>query len=478
MSPTGSRPSAARLGVTHRAGSTGRRTAEASTRRRRRGPRAPARVPGRPDVRGRAGRRHGPYAPPRCSAAPPVPGRSGRGLGPDRRARSAISVAERLRAARPRGAPRHARPDRRQRAVAYRRPRAGQRAAAEAGVLVEKRALLRRVHAGTASSSRTASPASPATLKVVAARRRGLPAARRPPLAGDGRAAGASRRRRGAAVDPRGDPRRSARRARARYAPRRRATASWGRMSRYRYLFTPLRIGPVIVRNRIVFSAHLTNYAEDGLPTEQHAAYYAARAAGGAGLIITEEHSTHPTDWPYEKLIHGFHPEVVPGYRRITDAVHRHGTPIFAQINHNGGQASGMYTPAAGVGAVAGRRPAVPRGAQGGRPGARSPRSSPATRRSPATARRAASTASSCSARTARSCAASCRRRPTSAPTSTAARSSNRARLLLEIVAAVREAIGRELALGVRLCGDELDRGRHHDRRGGRGGPAWSRSRA
>ena len=74
-----------------------------------------------------------------------------------------------------------------------------------------------------------------------------------------------------------------------------------------RYLWSPIRLGPVTVRNRIVFSAHLTNYARDGLPTEQHAAYYAARAAGGAGLIVTEEHSTHPTDWPYEKLIHGFH---------------------------------------------------------------------------------------------------------------------------------------------------------------------------
>src|SRR5580692_11289775 len=114
--------------------------------------------------------------------------------------------------------------------------------------------------------------------------------------------------------------------------------------ARYRHLFTPLRIGPVTVANRIVFSAHLTNYAEDGLPTEQHAAYYAARAAGGAGLIITEEHSNHPTDWPYEKLIHGFLPEVVPRYRRITDAVHAHGVPILAQINHNGGQASSMYT--------------------------------------------------------------------------------------------------------------------------------------
>ena len=114
--------------------------------------------------------------------------------------------------------------------------------------------------------------------------------------------------------------------------------------SAYRYLFTPLRLGPVTVPNRIVFSAHLTNYATSGLPTEQHAAYYAARAAGGAGLIITEEHSTHPTDWPYEKLIHGFNPEVVTGYRRITDAVHEHGVPILAQINHNGGQASSMYS--------------------------------------------------------------------------------------------------------------------------------------
>src|SRR5271170_7028605 len=112
----------------------------------------------------------------------------------------------------------------------------------------------------------------------------------------------------------------------------------------YRHLFTPLRIGPVTVPNRIVFSAHLTNYAADGLPTEQHAAYYGARAAGGAGLIITEEHSIHPTDWPYEKMIHGFEPSVIPGYRKITEAAHRHDTPIFAQINHNGGQGSGMYS--------------------------------------------------------------------------------------------------------------------------------------
>jgi len=114
--------------------------------------------------------------------------------------------------------------------------------------------------------------------------------------------------------------------------------------SRYRMLFSPLRIGPLTLANRIVFSAHLTNYAADGRPSAQHAAYYAARAAGGAGLIITEEHSTHPTDWPYEKLIHGFDAAVVPGYRRITDAAHAHDVPILAQLNHNGGQASSMFS--------------------------------------------------------------------------------------------------------------------------------------
>lgn len=114
--------------------------------------------------------------------------------------------------------------------------------------------------------------------------------------------------------------------------------------SQTRLLFTPIKIGNLTLKNRIVFSAHLTNYAEDYMPSDRHAYYYRERARGGAGLIITEEHSTHPTDHPYEKLIHAFNPKVIPGYRRITEMVHAEGVPIFAQINHNGGQSSGMFT--------------------------------------------------------------------------------------------------------------------------------------
>jgi mycofactocin system FadH/OYE family oxidoreductase 2 len=223
----------------------------------------------------------------------------------------------------------------------------------------------------------------------------------------------------------------------------------------YRYLWSPLQLGPVEVRNRIVFSAHLTNYARDGLPTEQHAAYYAARAAGGTGLIITEEHSTHPTDWPYEKLIHGFHREVIPGYRRITDAVHRHRVPIFAQINHNGGQASSMYSrlpvwgpspvadplfrevPKAVTHAeideiVAGYALVAEHCAEGGFDGVELQCSHSSIVRgflSPATNHRTDDYGGSLE---------------------------NRARILVEIVTAVRKEIGRGMALGVRICGDEL----------------------
>ncbi len=228
--------------------------------------------------------------------------------------------------------------------------------------------------------------------------------------------------------------------------------------TRYRHLFSPLRLGPVTVQNRIVFSAHLTNFATDGLPTEQHAAYYAARAAGGAGLIITEEHSTHPTDWPYEKLIHGFNPEVVGGYRRITDAVHDHDVPVFAQINHNGGQASSMYS----------RRPVW----------APSPVPDPLFREVPKAVELQeireivagyATVAGHCMDGgfdgIELQCSHSSIVRGFLSPASNkrddhyGGTLANRARLLLEIVEAVRGTIGAERALGVRICGDELIEG-------------------
>src|SRR6202048_1187358 len=112
----------------------------------------------------------------------------------------------------------------------------------------------------------------------------------------------------------------------------------------YQYLFTPIRIGQTSIANRVVFAAHLTNLAEENMPGPRLTAYYAERARGGCGLIITEEQSVHPSDWAYQPLIHGFDPQVIPHYRRMTRAVHEHETRMFAQINHNGLQASSIYS--------------------------------------------------------------------------------------------------------------------------------------
>ena len=112
----------------------------------------------------------------------------------------------------------------------------------------------------------------------------------------------------------------------------------------FKYLFSPLKIGNTIVPNRISFSSHLTNFAENGLPSERHIYYLAERAKGGAGLIITEEQSVHPTDHAYEKIIEAFNPAVVSHYRKICDAVHEYETKIFAQLNHNGAQSDGTLS--------------------------------------------------------------------------------------------------------------------------------------
>ncbi len=224
-----------------------------------------------------------------------------------------------------------------------------------------------------------------------------------------------------------------------------------------RLLFSPYRIGTLTVKNRLVFSAHLTNYAEDFMPTERHALYYRERARGGVGLIITEEHSTHPTDHPYEKLIHAFTPAVIPGYRRITEMVHDEGVPILAQINHNGGQGSGMFTrlPAWAPSSVAdplfrevpkaveqediqqiieGYAAVATYTRQGGFDGVELQCSHSSIVRqflSRSTNRRTDGYGGSLD---------------------------HRARLLREIITAIRLAVGRDYVLSVRLCGDELIR--------------------
>ena len=223
----------------------------------------------------------------------------------------------------------------------------------------------------------------------------------------------------------------------------------------YQYLFTPIRIGQTVIPNRVVFAAHLTNLSEDNLPGPRLSAYYAERAKGGCGLIITEEQSVHPSDWAYQPLIHGFDPRVVPCYRRMTRAVHEHGTRMFAQLNHNGMQSSSIYSHRPVLGPspmvdpihhemckeiepeeiaelVRGYALVARHVREGGFDGAELQSSHSSLMRqffSPYYNQRGDNYGGSLE---------------------------NRMRFALEVIAAVRAEVGRDFTLGIRLCGDEL----------------------
>ena len=113
-------------------------------------------------------------------------------------------------------------------------------------------------------------------------------------------------------------------------------------------LFSPLRLGPVELRNRVVSTSHQTSLVHDHLPTDDLIAYHRARAAGGAGLIVVEATAVHPTGLLTAHTVGGYLPEIVPVWRAMSDAVHEHGAKLMCQLFHGGREiiASGTRPPA------------------------------------------------------------------------------------------------------------------------------------
>lgn len=101
----------------------------------------------------------------------------------------------------------------------------------------------------------------------------------------------------------------------------------------YPLLFSPVRIGPVTLRNRVASLGHQTAMVADGLPTDQMIAYHAERARGGTALIILEATHIHRSDG-VPGHIWNWDDRIAPAYRKLSDAVHEHGAKIFAQLYH------------------------------------------------------------------------------------------------------------------------------------------------
>ena len=112
---------------------------------------------------------------------------------------------------------------------------------------------------------------------------------------------------------------------------------------RFPHVFSPFRIGAVELRNRIFVPAHTTNYGVDHLPSERHVHYHAEKARGGVGLIIFEAVRVHPSSIGRAQGVIGYDPRCVPRFRRVADAVHAEGARLFGQIVHVGRHAEGYF---------------------------------------------------------------------------------------------------------------------------------------
>lgn len=106
-------------------------------------------------------------------------------------------------------------------------------------------------------------------------------------------------------------------------------------MKQYKKLFEPGKIGKMQLKNRMVLPPMATMFAdEDGSVSDMTVDYYEARARGGMGLIIVE--ITAPglqCTGPHQLSLGD--DRFLPGWSRLAEAVHKHGTKIAVQLQHS-----------------------------------------------------------------------------------------------------------------------------------------------
>jgi 2,4-dienoyl-CoA reductase (NADPH2) len=217
-----------------------------------------------------------------------------------------------------------------------------------------------------------------------------------------------------------------------------------------RELTGPVRLGAFTAPSRVMFGPIETNLGDRRALSARHTAFYARRAAGGAGVIVTETASVHDSDWPYERA--PLATACPPGWASIVQACRPHGALVLAALGHAGGQGSSahhrraLWAPS-GVPSVAGaevpyavERPEIDELAAGFAAAAR------------------AAVAAGCHGVEINAGQHSILRQFLSGLTNRRVDGygRDRGRLPREVLAAVRAALGPGAVLGLRLCADEL----------------------
>jgi 2,4-dienoyl-CoA reductase-like NADH-dependent reductase (Old Yellow Enzyme family)/thioredoxin reductase len=107
-------------------------------------------------------------------------------------------------------------------------------------------------------------------------------------------------------------------------------------MTSFSHVFRPVRLRHKVLKSRIVFGAHTTNMAQDGLPGAQHLGYYLERAIGGAAMIVVEPVPVHPAAVLTRGNFRVDDDAIIPHFQKITKACQAHGTVMIQQLYHVG----------------------------------------------------------------------------------------------------------------------------------------------
>lgn len=100
-------------------------------------------------------------------------------------------------------------------------------------------------------------------------------------------------------------------------------------------LFTPVTLGPLTLRNRSIRSAAFESMCPGNVPSPQLLDYHRSVAAGGVGMTTVAYAAVTRSGLSFDRQL-WMRPEIVPGLRELTDAVHAEGAAVSIQLGHCG----------------------------------------------------------------------------------------------------------------------------------------------
>ena len=102
-------------------------------------------------------------------------------------------------------------------------------------------------------------------------------------------------------------------------------------------LLQPYRLKHLVLKNRIMSTAHEPAYSEDGMPRDRYRLYHLEKAKGGVAMTMTAGSAIVAADSPPAfGNLHAYKDEIVPWMKRLAEDCHAEGCAVMIQLTHLG----------------------------------------------------------------------------------------------------------------------------------------------